>query len=165
MKKIRLSNGKAVLVDDDDYDELNKYNWHMGTGCKTKYAARHGKKHLGERSYIPMHRQILNVPNDLETDHIDMNGLNNQKSNLRVCTKSQNAMNRGKPNIKTSSKFKGVSWKEKIRKWQAYIKVEQKWKHLGVFKNQIDAAVAYNQAAIKYHGEFARLNEISGMGV
>lgn len=92
-------------------------------------------------------------------DHEDRNPLNNHKNNLRFCTYSENSRNRGKPTTNTSG-YKGVSWFKRDKKWKAQIMVEGKGFCLGSFKNKIDAARAYNRAALKYHGEFACLNEI-----
>jgi len=108
-----------------------------------------------------MHRRILGLkPNDGKfTDHIDMNGLNNQRKNLRVATKGQNEANQIKYRNNTSG-FKGVSWHKGTEKWEAKIMVNSQSKYLGLFNSRIDAAHAYNDAAIKYHGDFARLNII-----
>ena len=104
-----------------------------------------------------MHRELLPVPPGFETDHIDGNGLNNQKDNLRISTRSQNAAN-SKIRVGGSSEFKGVAWNKRCRKWRATIGVERQVKHLGLFKIEEKAALAYNTAALKYFGEFARLN-------
>ena len=103
-----------------------------------------------------MHRFILNAPKGQYVDHRDRNGLNNQKRNLRFCTQSQNMMN-----LKSStgtSKYKGVSWNIKYKRWQSHIRLNYKLKNLGSYNSEIEAALAYDHAARELFGEFARLN-------
>lgn len=107
-----------------------------------------------------MHRVILNPDDGMETDHIDRNKLNNQKSNLRQVTRSQNAINIGSRKG-SSSNYNGVSFAKKYRKWTAHITIKGKQKNLGLFKSEIEAAIIYNKAAINLHGVFAVLNEVA----
>lgn len=158
MKYIELSkNGKYkglyyCLVDDCNFDELNKYNWYVNIHKHTNYASAKIKNKT-----ILMHRMIMNCNDTHVIDHIDNNGLNNTLVNLRICTQSDNL----KKCISTGkSKYKGVSFlttknKSYIR---ADIKICSKQKFLGYFKTEIDAAKAYDDAAILHHGEFANLN-------
>lgn len=150
MKKIPLTKGKYALVDDEDYDFLMRWKWQYNP---RGYAQRGGDIN-DQISTVRMHRQIMNVEKGIEIDHQDYDGLNNQKSNLRLCNRSQNVMNRRKLK-KTGSKFKGVSWDKKANKWRS--RIRQKW--LGNFSSEIEAAKAYNEAAIEYFGDFAWLNE------
>lgn len=150
MKEIELNHGKVAQVDDEDYERLNKHKWYAHEQCYTYYALRTRNK-----TNICMHREILSVPLGMEMDHRDMNGLNNQKYNLRICTKSQNQANI-KPRRGSSSKFKGVS--KTRRKWKAEIQIRGQRIYLGRFEIERDAALAYNDAAIRYFGEFARPN-------
>lgn len=146
-----------VLVDDNDYDIISKYSWYLSGD----YAITN-MKFNNKKIKVGMHRFIMNCTNNMEVDHIDHNSLNNQKSNLRIVTKSQNAMNK-KPYKKQrgcSSKFKGVSWTKANKKWLSHIGLNNKQIHLGYFKNEIDAAKAYNKRAIELHGEYAYLNEV-----
>jgi len=159
MKRIKLTRGKYALVDDEDYGRLNKDKWYAEKNGKTFYAARNIRNSDGKRALSKMHRELMGNPVGKLIDHKDENGLNNQKYNLRVCTRSQNQMNRGKTKNNTSG-YKGVSWHRRIKKWGAHIRANNKLKHLGYFDNKNDAAKAYNEAATEYHGEFAQLNKI-----
>ncbi len=157
MKKIALTQGKFAKVDDSDYDFLNKWKWTAVKDTKTFYATRHGKFSVeGNRNLVYMHRVILKTPKKLKTDHIDGDGLNNQRKNLRVCTDSQNAQNKSKPKNNTSG-IKGVSWYSKGNKWRATINIQGKYVHLGYFTDKVDAYKAYCVACVKYHGDFARI--------
>ena len=104
-----------------------------------------------------MHREILKPPKNVETDHKDGNGLNNQRYNLRWATKTQNRQNQ-RPQEGCTSRFKGVRWDKNARKWRACIKVQGKQVHLGFYSLEIDAARAYDNAALLYFKEFARTN-------
>lgn len=160
MKKIPLTQGKFAVVNDIDYALLNKWKWYFNSG----YAARGSRKSdaVDKRQMIFMHRIILSRKlgySDFEKgDHKDQNKLNNRRGNLRPATSSQDRANRKSPG--GSSKFKGVRWHKRDKKWYAYIKFKGKLKHLGCFTDEIVAAKAYNKAAIEYFGEFAYLNPI-----
>jgi len=107
-----------------------------------------------------MHRQIIQLhnDNDMVCDHINGKGLDNRKANLRAATYAQNSWNRGKNRVPTYSKYKGVSMRKKERKWEVQICVKGRRIHLGRFKNEMEAARAYDAAALKYHGRFASAN-------
>jgi hypothetical protein len=155
MKEIKLTQDKIALVDDDDFEYINQFKWYAGKYPNTFYAQRN----LGKVK-IRMHREIMKtqLENNIGKiiDHIDGNGLNNQKNNLRICTRAENGRNRH--TINNSSGYLGVS--KSGKKWKPTIKVNKKTIYLGYFKDKKDAAKAYNEAAIKYHGEFARPNII-----
>lgn len=155
-KEIPLTQGKVALINTEDYDYLNQFKWCAMYNGYAWYAVRNIPKN-GKQTTIRMHREILKTPQDMDTDHINMNGLDNRRNNLRICTRSQNYMNRGKYKDNISG-YKGVYWYNK--KWVAQIKVNAKQIYLGRFKDKEQAAEAYNKAAKKYHGEFARLNNI-----
>jgi len=104
-----------------------------------------------------MHRQIARTPDHLVCDHVNHDGLNNRKKNLRNCTLTQNNAN-SRPSKNSSSKYKGVSWNKSRRKWAAFIKKNGAQLHLGYFYDETSAAHAYDRAARKYHAEFANLN-------
>jgi hypothetical protein len=156
-RKIPLSQCKYTIVDPEDYEYLSKYKWHVKEGKNTFYAVRH-YYFKGVHKYVRMHREIIKAPDNLFVDHINLNGLDNRKANLRLATKTQNSQNVPKTKRKTSSKYKGVSYQTRDRVWRAKIKINRRDKNLGSFKNEIDAAKAYDRAARKYFGEFARPN-------
>lgn len=163
MKYIELSKkGKykglyRTIVDDEDYEELNKYNWGVLVNparSNTQYVRRIKPGSKG-KIFITMHRIIINCPNGLFVDHINGDGLDNRKANLRICTDGQNKMNRI-PLKNTKSKYKGVAYKGKYI--SAAINISGKKKHLGTFKTEEEAAKAYDEAAKIHHGGFAYLN-------
>ncbi len=153
MKLIPLTQGKFAMVDDKDFEWLNQWKWYAHRQ-NTFFYVRRG---INSRIKILMHRIILNIQDGLFVDHIDRNTLNNQRSNLRACTNSENQMNTIKPKNNTSG-YKGVIFYKHGRLWAAQIKVNKKQIYIGCFKNKLEAAKAYNIAALKYHGEFAYLN-------
>lgn len=143
-----------IMVDDEDYDFLNQFSWQADKyGCVSTHGNKNQKRTL-------IHRLIIKVPPNLEIDHKDGNRLNNQKSNLRLASSSQNKCNRG-PRIDTKSGYKGVSWHKQRKKWTVRIQNGKTYKHLGLFIDIKDAIKAYNNASQKYHGEFAFINLIS----
>ena len=105
-----------------------------------------------------MHRRIMNAPDNLVVDHINYNGLDNRKANLRLATRRQNSLHVIRTMNPGSSKYKGVSWHTYKKRWGAQITTYGKTYHLGYFKDEIQAAKTYDEAARKYHGEFAALN-------
>jgi hypothetical protein len=105
-----------------------------------------------------MQRQILQPPDDLVVDHINHNGLDNRKANLRLATCAQNSYNRKQFRKRQTSKYTGVSWIKQIKKWRVIICYKRKNIHIGYFKDEKQAAKAYDKAAKQYHGEFASLN-------
>lgn len=158
MKEIKLTQGKVALVDDEDYERLNKLTWCAAKRDGTYYAYTTNLR--GKRgSVIAMHRLIMNTPKGLIIDHIDHNGLNNQKSNLRNCTASQNNANRTSKKQGTS-KYLGVSFYKPYNKYHVQIRILGKNTHVGYYKNEIDAAIAYNEAATRIHGKYANINYI-----
>ena len=160
-KEIQLTQGKVAIVDDEDFDYLNQWKWSLRpTGNGISYAIRGFKKHEKSKiKSISMHRQIMNPDKGYVIDHIDGNTLNNQKINLRICTQSQNCGNQKIP-INNTTGFKGVQFNKIQNRYYAQITVNKKNIYLGSFIDPIDAAKAYNEAAIKYKGEFANLNKI-----
>lgn len=157
MREIELTQGKVALVDDEDFEWLNQWKWCAVKSKRSFYVIRTSYK--PRKHTIRMHRLIMNAPNGAIIDHKDNNGLNCQKSNLRICTNQQNCCGK-RLRLGYSSVFKGVYWCKRAEKWISRIGVNYKKKEVGLFNSEVEAAVAYNQAALKYHGEFARLNNI-----
>ena len=148
-----------ALVDDEDFEMLNKFSWCVQQYKDIYYACTEISTGRGRsnRKCVKMHRLIMNAEDGVLVDHRDMNGLNNQRSNLRIATHSQNCSNtKSRPN--TTSNYLGVSWDKYSKKWAVQISVNLKNVKIGRFIFEKEAALAYNKAALKYHGEFARLN-------
>lgn len=162
MKEIALTQGKVALVDDEDFESLSKFQWNGYRGGNTFYAQRYICLN-NTTIHLLMHRCILKLNNNdmRQVDHKNGNGLDNRKENLRIATSSQNQANSQK-RIDNTSGYKGVTWNKRNKKWQAEIKYNQQHFYLGLFKNKDKAAQAYNEMALKFHGEFARLNIILG---
>lgn len=156
MKEIKLTRGMVALVDDEDFERVNKFKWYaQKNSTGVFYAKANDRKN---KTTVFLHRLILNAPKGSLIDHIDGNGCNNTKANLRICTKQQNAFN-AKKMTGCYSRFKGVSVCG--NRWRAFIKIGKKNIHLGCFATEEEAAIAYNDAIVKYHGDFARLNNIT----
>jgi len=166
MKKLKLSNGYYTLVDDEDFEELSKYNWHYkptkksrNTGYVIRNSTVYERKKLKYPWDIRLHRQIMNVIKTKEIiDHKDRNGLNNQRNNLRKCNTSENTINSISYLPNKTSKYRGVYYKKDRNKYVCKIVKNRKSIYLGSFINEEDAAKVYDAKAIELHGEFALLN-------
>lgn len=156
-KIITLTQGQITQVSDDWYEELNQFKWYAlyDPRIKSYYAMRSTSRLLGKRKKIYMHRVVANTPDGMECDHIDRDTLNNLPENLRNCTTAQNQHNSRKQ-INNTSGFKGVFANR--NKWRGMIGVGGKLVSLGTYPTPEEAAHAYDEAAKKYHGEFANLN-------
>jgi len=142
MKEILLTQGKVALVDDEDFESLNAFKWHAKKSHNAFYAMRNSPRINGKRHHIRMHREIINTPDGMETDHIDRNGLNNQRSNLRVVTNQQNQFNRNP---------KGYYFHKPTQKFQAQIWLNGKNIYLGLFETALEAQASYLKAKKIYH--------------
>lgn len=149
----RVSSGKSVQVDDDIYEYLMQWNWIIQRHSHTSYAFRF--EYIDKKYHrVNMHRVIMELcDKNLYVDHIDHDGLNNQRSNLRICTHSQNAAN--KKSFGVHSKYKGVC--RTHGSWNVCVQKDRK-AHQKTFKSEIEAALWYNEKAKELHGEFAILN-------
>jgi hypothetical protein len=163
MKKIALTQGKFALVDDEDFEYLNQFKWfyHKITKDRTGYAIRNSIMINYKRAAsIKMHREILNLKKGELADHIDGDGLNNQKSNLRRCNKYQNSWNKPTLRSKKLNAIKGVTRiKDRLgipNYWVARISFCGERIYLGTFKTKKLAEEAYKKAALELHGEFAK---------
>jgi hypothetical protein len=150
--KIPLTQDKFAFVDLSDYERVNKFRWCITRRSDKEYAHRRDGKR-----FIKMHRFILDAQDGEMVDHIDGDGLNNCRSNLRLCTNQQNQFN-SRSQINSKSKYKGVSWHEREGKWSADIRIDKKLKCLGYFDDETEAAQKYDEIAQETQGEFARLN-------
>jgi hypothetical protein len=158
MKEIALSQGKAALVDDADFEWLSQWKWRAiqpEKRIECWYAVRY-EGARPKRETVYMHRQIVGAPVGAQVDHKSRDGLDNRRENLRIATRSQNMANQP-ISPKNTSGYKGVAMHH-TGKWQAYIKVDQRIRWLGSFTDPRVAARAYDFAAMAHFGEFARLN-------
>lgn len=152
--KIPLTQGKVALIDDEDYDKIKdiKFYAHFEKGVKW-YAL-----HSINDEKILMHRIIINAKPGQICDHINGDGLDNRRCNLRIVTNQQNIMNQRLQKRRKSSKYKGVTWNKNAEKWQTQIRINKNNRYLGLFINEIDAANTYDKKALELFGEYARLN-------
>lgn len=161
MKQVSLTQGQFAIIDDEDDELVAQYNW--------RYNAMHNRaqtsvyiKGNGKPTNLYMHRLIMHAPEGVQVDHINGNRLDNQKANLRLVNAAQNQWNKRKvirPGV-TTSQYKGVNWDRSLNRWRARLSVNGKYIYLGIHKSEIAAALAYNEGAREYYGEYACLNTI-----
>ena len=141
-KQIKLTQGKFAIVDNEDFEFLNKWKWYAQQGGNTFYAARKSKSINGKQKVIRMHRAIIKPNIGLEVDHVNRNGLDNRKINIRECTRSQNSLN-ARIRTDNTSGCKGVCFDKRSGKYAAQIKINGKRKHVGLFSTVEEAAKAF----------------------
>lgn len=159
MRRVELSSGEFAYCDDQDYELVSAYWWATVRSGQNLYAV-HSRKATNTRAKVSlmMHRLILGVADRrVRVDHIDGNGLNNCRSNLRICTQRENLGNQRKRGV--TSRFKGVCrYPSKTKPWQVKITVNYRLIHVGNFADEVEAALAYDEAARSVFGQYARVN-------
>jgi hypothetical protein len=164
-RTIPLTKGLFAIVDPDDYHRLVNFNWHANKSAHTHYAVRYLPKgnvvslsNRRKNKVEYMHHLIIDIPEGLFCDHINHNGLDNRKANLRPATLAQNIRHRRKFKSPSRSKYKGLTWRKKEKAWHVRIYTNGKRIFIGSFKDEFAAAHAYDSAAKHYYGDFATLN-------
>lgn len=151
---IPLSKGKVAIIDAEDAKRVNQHKWCATVTKRGRWYAKRKVVRDGKATSEMLHRFIMNCPKGFEVDHINNDGLDNRRENLRLCTRSQNNGNRRL----TTIKFKGVSWERKSKSWRASIGKDYVNYELGRYKTAEEAAEAYDRAARRLYGQFARVN-------
>jgi len=148
---------KNILYDIEDAEMVEQYTWYVNKSKLSNRDLRYAEYKFSDGSHMSMHRFLMGNPKGKHVDHINGNGLDNRRSNLRIATISQNLANTDKHSHNTSG-YKGVYWDKVNKKWKAQITKNNKVRSLGRYVDILEAAKAYDNAAISLHGEFARLN-------
>lgn len=163
MKKLIIHSKKhgdyTVLYDDEDHDKVSKYTWTLSLKHKSTIYAYTTYMDKGFKKQLKLHHLIIGRKNGMVTDHIDGNGLNNQKSNLRFATIRQNLCNKSIQRNNTTG-YKGVHWHKAAKKYMVHFKENGKLIYGGLYIDIIEAAKKYNELALKHYGDFAKLNTI-----
>lgn len=160
MKLLPLTQNRFAIIDDEDFDRVSQYKWQFDNyGYATRVKHISGSKKNRILQHFSLHRTIMNCPKGKQVEHINGNSLDNRKENLRFSTQHQNSMNKGISKNNTSG-FKGVCWNKRKNRWMVRLGFNYKELFLGYFDDLEEAVKIYNQNAIKYFGEFARLNII-----
>lgn len=158
-KEMHLPCGHVVIVDAADYEWLSQWKWHaLNNHGRGRYAIRGEKAEDGKQVTVYMHRLIMSAGKGILVDHINGDGLDNRRINLRLATRHENMRNQH--NQRSNSGYRGVSWHRTRKKWGARIRYANKLWHLGWFDDPKEAALAYNKAALEYFGEFASPNKV-----
>ncbi len=160
MKEIPLAHNKGIaLIDDTDYTMVSRFKWWIEPHKQTSYAV--AKKPNGDGT-LRMHRLIMSPCEDRLIDHRNRNGLDNRRENLRLCTYPENLRN--SPSRGGTSQYKGVSWHKQTGKWCVQLTINGKVRHMGLFIDETNAAIAYNEYAEQYYGEFEWRNDFTTDG-
>lgn len=166
--RIKLGNigklkGSCALIDRDDLEKISKYRWVARASKERTYVQHIINRKDGKYHALHLHRLIMDAPSNMMVDHINGNGLDNRKCDLRVCTHAQNQRN-GNKKRKNGTKYKGISLHKSQyngpQRWEAFISFNGKKIHAGIFLKEEDAATAYNITALRYFREYSKLNYI-----
>jgi hypothetical protein len=157
-RRIYLGEGEWTIVDPKEYYLLGNFKWYLSGNGKKFYAIRNIKTGPRQTKIVTLHREIMKAAKGILVDHKDGNSLDNRRANLRVATHSQNMCNKRVNKNGCTSKFRGVCWNKRERKWETKLSYQRKKLFHGRYDTEVEAAKAYDEAAKKYHGEFARLN-------
>lgn len=157
MKFVPLTQGYSAIVDDEDYTRLSNYNWCVTKSHGNVYAVRNAKRGESKRGLILMHRELCcELDSKPTVDHVNGNTLDNRRSNLRPATYGENNANRPLAKKSRSSSFRGVHWFKPTNRWRCSVSKI----HVGYFKDEKEAALEYNKAAILKFGDFSVLNVV-----
>lgn len=156
--EIPLTMGLKAVVDQVDLGLVSRHKWCASRGHNTFYALANWTKPDGSRTMVKLHRLIMGAQSGELVDHRDRNGLNNRRSNLRLCSPSQNGGNAG-TSRRNKSGYRGVFWDAQLNRWRAYIEIDRHRRHLGLYDDPWEAAQVYNATARDAWGEFAYQNE------
>jgi len=156
MIEIPLTQGKVAFIDDEDYELVSQYKWCAVKDGNTYYAATNTSRKNPPRKHIKMHRLILGAKKGQLIDHVNFNGLDNRKENIRFATIGEN--NHRQTNSRGKSKYFGVCWNKQNNKWVSRIRYNGERLYLGYFSNEVEAAKAYDSSAKNLFGVFARCN-------
>jgi len=161
MKLIQLSQGKFATIDDEDFEKISKHKWFVKKSCSTFYAVTNIPLGNGKKTIMRMHRYLLGVYDPkIKVDHKNLDGLCNEKSNLRLCTNAENTRNR-RASKSSKSGIKGVSWSKSNNGWHARVTYNGKEIYLGTFNCRFEASNAYDKKCVELFGEFARPNNLT----
>jgi hypothetical protein len=154
---IPLTKGKFALVDETDFAKYGHLTWTVLVTSSTCYAYCR-RLECGKNRCYYLHRVIMDAPSGVDVDHVNGDGLDCRKSNMRLCSHKENLRNQRKRRGNYTSEYKGVSWDQSRNAWIAQFKADDDVRHIGRFESEDEAARAYDRTAIEHYGEFARLN-------
>lgn len=163
-KNILLTQGKVAIVDNEDYESIVQHKWfaHKKTRRLSRYYAERQVRYSKKQVLVGMHRDIMGliIGDGLQIDHVNGDGLDNRRSNLRVCTQAQNSANSRGRISRRLCKFKGLQYKNRLltKPWLARITCNGKCHYLGYFATEEEAARVYDRKAVDLFGEFAHTN-------